>query len=93
MNKAELVAAIAAKLECSQKDADRVVNVFTQAVMEAVAAGEKVALVGFGTFEPKDRKAREGRNPKTGETIAIPAGRVPVFSAGKVFKQAVKGGE
>lgn len=89
MNKGELVEAIAAKLNCTQKDAGAVVAAMCEAIIDAVAAGEKVTLVGFGTFEPRARKAREGRNPATGEAIKIPAQTVPSFSAGKLFKEKV----
>jgi DNA-binding protein HU-beta len=89
MNKAELVDAIAEKAEVSKKDADAIVTATVEAIMEAVASGDKVSLVGFGSFEPRERKAREGRNPKTGETLKIAAATVPAFSAGKGFKQLV----
>ncbi|MGB3767616.1 MAG: HU family DNA-binding protein [Phormidesmis sp.] len=89
MNKGELIDAVAEKAEVSKKDADAIVTATVEAIMAAVASGEKVALVGFGSFEPRDRKAREGRNPRTGETLKIPATTVPAFSAGKGFKQLV----
>ena len=89
MNKGELVDAVAEKAEVSKKDADAIVTAAVEAIMESVASGEKVSLVGFGSFEPRARKAREGRNPKTGETLKIPATTVPAFSAGKGFKQLV----
>ncbi len=89
MNKAELVDAVAEKAEVSKKDADAIVTATVEAIMEAVAGGDKVSLVGFGSFEPRERKAREGRNPKTGETLKIAAATVPAFSAGKGFKQLV----
>ncbi|NJM98758.1 MAG: HU family DNA-binding protein [Phormidesmis sp. RL_2_1] len=89
MNKGELIDAVAAKAEVSKKDADVIVTAAIEAIMEAVASGDKVSLVGFGSFEPRDRKAREGRNPKTGETLKIAATTVPGFSAGKGFKQLV----
>lgn len=89
MNKAELVDAIAAKADLTKKDADAVLTAAVEAIMEAVSAGEKVTLVGFGTFEPRSRQAREGRNPSTGKPITIPATTVPAFSAGKLFKDKV----
>jgi len=67
-----------------------VVSATIDTVMETVSEGEKVTLIGFGSFEPRDRKARDGRNPKTGEVIKIPATTVPAFSAGKAFKERVK---
>ena len=89
MNKGELIDAVAAKAEVSKKDADAIVTAAIEAIMEAVTNGDKVSLVGFGSFEPRDRQAREGRNPKTGETLKIAATTVPGFSAGKGFKQLV----
>ena len=87
MNKGELIDAVAEKAEVSKKDADAIVTATVEAIMAAVASGEKVALVGFGSFEPRERKAREGRNPQTGKSLNIPATTVPAFSAGKGFKQ------
>jgi DNA-binding protein HU-beta len=89
MNKAELVDAVAQKTEVSKKDADTVVTAIVDTIMAAVAGGDKVSLVGFGSFEPRARKARDGRNPQTGKTIKIPATTVPAFSAGKGFKEKV----
>lgn len=89
MNKSDLVAAIAEKADITKKQADEVLTATIEAIQEAVASGDKVTLVGFGTFEPRERAAREGRNPKTGEVIAIPASRIPAFSAGKLFKEKV----
>lgn len=89
MNKGELIDIISDKTESSKKDADAVVTATIEAIMEAVAGGDKVSLVGFGSFEPRERKARDGRNPQTGATIKIPATTVPAFSAGKGFKQLV----
>jgi len=92
MNKAELIDAIATKLDGStKKDVDAVLSATVEAIQAAVAAGDKVTLVGFGSFEPRDRQAREGRNPKTGEAMQIPATRVPAFSVGKRFKELVAG--
>ena len=89
MNKGELLDTVADKAGVSKKVADAVVSATIEAIMEAVANGDKVTLVGFGSFEPRDRKQREGRNPKTGETMTIPATTVPAFSAGKAFKEKV----
>jgi len=89
MNKSELVDAIAAATSVTKKDAEVILTATTDVIMEAVAKGEKVVLVGFGTFMRKDRQAREGRNPSTGEPIQIPATTVPGFSAGKEFKERV----
>jgi DNA-binding protein HU-beta len=89
MNKGELIDAVAEKAEVSKKDADAIVTAMVEVIMEAVTSGDKVTLVGFGSFEPRDRAAREGRNPKTGETLKIAATTVPGFSAGKGFKQLV----
>ncbi len=89
MNKNELVAAIAEKAEISKKDAEKALKAFTDVVVEQMKKGEKVQLVGFGTFETSDREARSGRNPRTGETMDIPASRVPKFKAGKALKDAV----
>lgn len=89
MNKGELVDVVAEKTGVSKKDADAVVTAVVEAIMASVAEGEKVSLVGFGSFEPRARKARDGRNPQTGQTIKIPATTVPAFSAGKGFKELV----
>jgi DNA-binding protein HU-beta len=89
MNKGELVDKVAEKAGISKKQADAVITAAVEAIQEAVANGDKVTLVGFGSFEPRERQAREGRNPKTGETMQIPASRVPAFSAGKQFKELV----
>jgi DNA-binding protein HU-beta len=89
MNKAELVDAVAEKAEVTKRDANAIVTAMVEAVMEAVASGDKVSLVGFGSFESRERKAREGRNPQTGKALKIAATTVPGFSAGKGFKQLV----
>ena len=89
MNKAELVAAVAEKTALSKKDSEKAVNAAFEAVTEALVAGGKVQLVGFGSFETKERNARIGRNPRTKEEIEIPASRVPAFKAGKALKDAV----
>ena len=90
MNKAALVAAIAEKAGISKKDADAAVAAFVATVTDAMKAGDKVALIGFGTFEAKKRAARTGINPKTKETIKIAATKVPAFKAGQALKNAVK---
>ncbi len=90
MNKTELVNAIAAKAGLSKKDADAALAATVEAVTEALKAGDKVALVGFGTFEVRERAARTGKNPATGETIEIAACKAPAFKAGKALKDAVK---
>ncbi|MCL2513968.1 MAG: HU family DNA-binding protein [Oscillospiraceae bacterium] len=89
MNKTELVNAIAAKEGLTKKAAEDAVNAFTAAVTEALAAGESVQLVGFGSFEVRDRAAKQARNPRTGEAISVPASKAPVFKAGKALKDAV----
>lgn len=89
MNKGELVDAVAEKAGVTKKEADRILTALFDTIQEAVAEGEKVTLVGFGTFEPRDRSEREGRNPKSGEPMKIAATRVPAFSAGKLFKDKI----
>lgn len=94
MNKGELVEKVAANVRDSEvavtkKDVDSIITSTMDAIMDAVASGEKVTLVGFGSFERRDRRAREGRNPKTGDPMMIPATKVPAFSAGKLFKEKV----
>ncbi|QLE52569.1 HU family DNA-binding protein (plasmid) [Nostoc sp. C057] len=89
MNKGELVDAVAAKANVTKKQADEVISAFLSVVTEAVANGEKVTLIGFGSFERRERSEREGRNPKTNEPMTIPATKVPAFSAGKQFKEKV----
>ncbi len=90
MNKSELVASIAEKSNLTKKDAEMALNAFISSVEEALVDGEKVQLVGFGTFEVRDRKAREGRNPRNPEeVIKIPASKAPVFRAGKALKESV----
>lgn len=90
MNKVELVAAIAEKAELSKKDAEKALIAFTDTVKEELAKGEKIQLVGFGTFEVSERPARDGRNPQTGEAIKIAASKTPKFKAGKALKDAVR---
>lgn len=89
MNKTELVAAIAEKAELSKKDAEKALKAFTETVAETLQNGDKIQLVGFGTFEVSERAAREGRNPKTGETMPIAASKTPKFKAGKALKDMV----
>jgi DNA-binding protein HU-beta len=89
MNKGELVAAIAAKANVTKKEADDVLSATLETIVQAVASGDKVTLVGFGSFEKRDRAARAVLNPKTGEKLNIAATCVPGFSAGKPFKEAV----
>ncbi len=89
MNKTELIAEVANKAGLSRKDAEKALGAVVETITEAVVKGDKVQLVGFGSFETKQREARTGRNLKTKETIEIPATRVPVFKAGKALKDAV----
>ena len=89
MNKTELIAAVAEKADLSKKDAEAAIPAAVEAITGALIEGEKVQLVGFGSFEVKTRAARVGRNPKTGEEIPISEARLPVFKAGKALKDAV----
>ena len=89
MNKTELVAAVAEQAGLSKKDAEAAVKAFTDVVAEALKAGDKIQLVGFGTFEVYERAAREGRNPRTVETMTIEASKTPKFKAGKALKDLV----
>ena len=89
MNKAELIAAIAAKTGDTKKSAEEAVNAFVSVVTESLKKGDKVQLVGFGSFEVRKRAARKGRNPQTKEEIKIPASKAPVFKAGKALKEVV----
>ena len=89
MNKTQLIEAVAVKADIKKKDAEAAVNALTAVVADALKAGEKIQLVGFGTFEVKERAAREGRNPKTGEKITIAASKHPAFTAGKALKDAI----
>ncbi len=89
MNKTELVAALAAKANTSKKDAEAVLSAFIDVVGDALKAGDKISLVGFGTFEARKRAAREGKNPQTGAKIKIAATTVPAFKAGKALKEKV----
>ena len=89
MNKTQLIDVVATKTGLTKKAAEAAVNAANEAITEALKAGDKVQIIGFGTYEVKERAAREGRNPKTGETITIAASKAPVFSAGKALKDAV----
>ena len=89
MNKAELIAAAAMRAELSKKDTEKVINAVFETISEELVAGEKVSVVGFGSFDVKQRPERVGRNPATGEEITIPAYRVPQFKPGKALKDAV----
>ncbi len=90
MNKVELINAVAAKADLSKKDADKAVAAVLASITDALKAGEKVQLIGFGTFEVKERAARTGHNPKTGAAIKIAAAKAPSFKAGAALKNAVK---
>jgi DNA-binding protein HU-beta len=90
LNKTDLINAIADQAELSKKDAGKAVDAFVAAVTAALKKGDKVQLVGFGTFEVRERAAREGRNPQTGEAIQIKAAKVPAFKAGKALKDSVQ---
>jgi len=89
MNKSELIAAIVEKTEISKKDAEKALKAFEEVITDELKKGEKVQLVGFGTFEVAQRAEREGRNPKTGDTMKISASKAPKFKAGKALKDAV----
>ena len=89
MNKTELIAAIAEKTELSKKDSEKALKAFIDVVTEELKKGEKIQLVGFGTFEVSERAAREGRNPQTGEPMPIAASKAPKFKAGKALKDAL----
>ena len=89
MNKSDLIAAIAAKTGETKKDAEATLNAFVEVVTETLVKGDKVQLVGFGSFEVRKRAARKGRNPQTKEEIKIPASKAPVFKAGKALKDLV----
>ena len=89
MNKADLIAAVATKASLSKKDAEKALNAVIDTIEVALAEGDKIQLVGFGTFEVRAREARTGKNPRTGEAVAIPASKVPAFKAGKSLKDVV----
>ena len=90
MNKTELIAAVAENAGMSKKDGEKAVNAVLDAITGALVAGDKVQLVGFGTFESRKREARMGNNPQTGAKVEIPACKVPAFKAGKAFKDMIK---
>ena len=89
MNKTELIAAVAEKAEISKKDSEKALKAFIDVVTDELKNGEKIQLVGFGTFEVSERAAREGRNPRTGKTMKIEACKAPKFKAGKALKDAI----
>ena len=89
MNKTQLIDVVATKTGLTKKAAEAAVNAVNEAITEALKAGDKVQIIGFGTYEVKERAAREGRNPKTGETITIAASKHPAFTAGKALKDSV----
>jgi DNA-binding protein HU-beta len=89
MNKSELISAVAKKTGLTKKETELVLTAILETIVDVISSGEKMTLVGFGSFEAKDRKEKEGRNPSTGEKVFVPASRVPVFSVGKFFKQRV----
>ena len=89
MNKTQLVDAVAVAAGIKKNEAEKAVNAVTSAIADALKAGEKVQIIGFGTFEVKCREARQGRNPRTGETLTIPASKHPTFTAGKALKDSV----
>jgi DNA-binding protein HU-beta len=91
MNKADLVALVSARTELTKADVSMVVDAAIETIIDSVVEGKKVSILGFGSFEPRERSARQGLNPKTGEKIKIPAKRVPAFTAGKMFKDRVQG--
>lgn len=90
MTKSELISAVAEKTGLTKKDSDKAVNAMLDSIQEALASGDRVSLVGFGTFEVKDRAARRGINPRTKEPMQIPASKLPAFKAGKGLKEAVQ---
>ena len=89
MNKAELIANVAGSADISKKDAEKAINAFIANIESALKKGEKVQLVGFGTFEVRERAERKGRNPQTNKEIVIPASKVPAFKVGKALKDAI----
>ena len=89
MNKSELITSMAEKAELSKKDAEKALNAFTDSVEEALVKGDKVQLVGFGSFEVRERAERKGRNPQTKSEIVIPASKAPVFKVGKALKDSI----
>ncbi|MEY3735365.1 MAG: DNA-binding protein [Cyanobacteriota bacterium] len=91
MNKADLVNLVAARLDLAKSEVSQVIDATIETIVDSVVDGKKVSILGFGSFEPRDRSARQGLNPKTGEKINIAAKRVPAFTAGKQFKDKVQG--
>jgi len=89
LNKTELIGEVAGKAGITKKDAEKVINAFFTTVEEGLKTGDKIQLIGFGTFEVRDRQARKGRNPQTGAEIDIPAAKVPAFKPGKALKDAL----
>jgi DNA-binding protein HU-beta len=89
MNKEELVSAVAKKTGLTKKETELALTTILETIVDVISSGEKITLVGFGSFEARARKEKEGRNPSTGERLFIPASRVPVFSVGKFFKKRV----
>ena len=89
MTKTELISAVAEKTGVSKKDTEKTVNAVLDTISETLAKGDKIAFVGFGTFETRKRAAKTGKNPRTGETLSIPASTIPAFKAGKTLKEAV----
>lgn len=90
MNKKDLIKAVADASALTNKDAEKAINAVTAAITDALKKGDKVQLVGFGTFEVRERAAKQGRNPRTGEAMEIPASKLPAFRAGQALKDAVK---
>jgi DNA-binding protein HU-beta len=90
VNKSELIGVVAEKADMTKKDTEKVVNAVFESIEDSLGKGEKVQVIGFGTFDVRARKEREGRNPATGEAIQIPAVKVPVFKAGKALKDSVR---
>ncbi len=90
MNKSELIGVVAEKADMTKKDTEKVVSAVFESIEDSLSKGEKVQVIGFGTFDVRARKEREGRNPATGEAIQIPAVKVPVFKAGKALKDSVR---
>ncbi|MCT6888454.1 MAG: HU family DNA-binding protein [Lactobacillus sp.] len=90
INKSELTKEVSAKLNSKQNEAEKVIDALIESIKDNLAKGEKVQIIGFGSFEVRNRAARKGRNPQTGETLTIPATKVPAFKPGKALKDAVK---
>ena len=90
INKSELTKEVSAKTDLKQKDAEKVIDALIESIKDNLAKGEKVQIIGFGSFEVRNRAARKGRNPQTGKTLTIPATKVPAFKPGKALKDAIK---